>query len=51
MPRGSVSVICVEPWIGSVGAIRFGPARANPKSCTMTASAPAAAIAARHSTA
>ena len=24
MPRGSVSVICVEAWTGNVGARRFG---------------------------
>ena len=44
MPRGSVRVICVEPWTCSAGHIRL-MSRASPRSCTMIASAPASAIA------
>ena len=39
MPRGSVSVICVEAWTCSVGAMRR-MSRTRPRSCTMTASTP-----------
>jgi len=42
--RGSVSVICVEPWTGRSGASRR-ISRARPRSCTITASAPPSAMA------
>ena len=47
---GSVSVICVEPWMGSAGQSVWR-SRAMPRSWTMTASTPASAMAARYSTA
>ena len=44
MPRGSVSVICVLAWTGSVGATALTSVT-SPRSCTITASTPAAAMA------
>ena len=50
MPSALVMLICVLPWISNSGAMRRASC-ATATSCTMMASAPAAAIAARDSAA